>query len=213
VSAANTWEKKILPVTFNYSGGTWDFTTGIGLQIRFLLACGTTFHTTKDAWQSGNYLATSAQVNCLDNTANDFFLTGVQFEEGSAATPFEFRPLGDELFLCQRYFQAIGGDIATQCFGHGAAISTNSPFFMIHLPVKMRAAPTGSVSAAGDFVANDFLGNTHALTGVTFSAVQLSTNMAIADCTVSGTPLTANRHMWMKANNTSNARIYMRAEL
>ena len=35
-------------------------------------------------------------------------LTGVQFEPGPVATPFEHRPIGTELALCQRYYQSYG---------------------------------------------------------------------------------------------------------
>ena len=36
---------------------------------------------------------------------SDFIITGVQLEPGPVATPFEHRPIGLELSLCQRYYQ------------------------------------------------------------------------------------------------------------
>jgi hypothetical protein len=128
VVSANTWEYKTITVSGGLiTSGTWDWTNGSGLEILFSLATGATFQTSADAWQTGNYFATANQVNVMDNTANDFFLTGVQLEPGSVATPFERRSYGQELALCQRYFetkafsslgvataaaQNIGGDVA-----------------------------------------------------------------------------------------------------
>ena len=36
-----------------------------------------------------------------------FYLTGVQLELGSVATPFEHRSYGDELRKCERYYHVI----------------------------------------------------------------------------------------------------------
>lgn len=106
ITSANTWEYKTISVSGGLiTAGTWDWTTGIGLQVVFTLACGSTYQTTADAWQTGNYIATASQVNCLDDTANNFYLTGVQLERGAVATPFEFRPFSTELELCQRYYE------------------------------------------------------------------------------------------------------------
>jgi hypothetical protein len=44
----------------------------------------------------------------FSSTDNNFFITGVQLEVGSVATPFEHRSFGEELALCQRYFHFSG---------------------------------------------------------------------------------------------------------
>jgi hypothetical protein len=106
INAANTWESKTVTVSGGLiTAGTWDWTNGLGLKVRFALAVGATFQTTANAWQTGNFSATSAQVNCLDTIGNIFAITGVQLEPGSVATTFEQRPIGMELALCQRYYE------------------------------------------------------------------------------------------------------------
>lgn len=105
VNQPNAWEFKSIPITFNYTGGTWNYTNGRGVGIYWMVACGSTYHTTPGAWQTGIFLATTNQVNACDSTDNDFKLTGVQLEVGSAATPFEYRPYAEELQMCQRYYE------------------------------------------------------------------------------------------------------------
>ena len=120
VNTPNTWEKKTVTLTFN-SGGSFLYTTGVGLYISWTVFCGSTYQTTKDTWASGNYLATSSQVNGFDSTDNNFSLTGVQLELGSVATEFEVRPYAEELALCQRYYErqmlGIAGYVQGQTYG------------------------------------------------------------------------------------------------
>ena len=108
--------------------------------------CGTTKQiatANKNTWQAGNYIATDAIVNGLDNTDNNFWLTGVQLELGSVATPFEFRPYGQELALCQRYYQGIyTGTSSTEAVGYGIAHATTSVYVNIPLQTTMRVTPT-----------------------------------------------------------------------
>lgn len=47
----------------------------------------------------------NSRTNSLGQQSGTFDIAQVQLEEGSAATPFEQRPIGLELSLCQRYYQ------------------------------------------------------------------------------------------------------------
>jgi len=110
ISAANTWEYKTITIAGGLiTAGTWNWTTGTGVTARWALAAGSTYQTaTVGSWIAGtNLFATSNQVNCLDTISNIFAITGVQFEPGPVATPFEQRPIGMELALCQRYFELV----------------------------------------------------------------------------------------------------------
>uniref|UniRef100_A0A6M3KMU0 Uncharacterized protein n=1 Tax=viral metagenome TaxID=1070528 RepID=A0A6M3KMU0_9ZZZZ len=144
INSASTWEKKTATLTFN-SGGTFLYTTGIGLYIEWIIMVGSNFHTTAEAWQSGNYLATSNQVNGLDSTDNNFWLTGVQLELGSVATPFEVRPFAQELDLASRYAQA-------------SSVKSVNGVIWVPFRTQMRAAPTVTPSAgsSGDITADGF---------------------------------------------------------
>lgn len=81
--------------------------------------------------------------------ANDFFqITGAQFEIGASASPFEFRAFGQELAKVQRtFFQLTEANaffpFAAQC------TATNVITASMPLPVQMRTAPTGAVTAGG----------------------------------------------------------------
>ncbi len=105
VSVANTWEYKTIVTPFNFSGGTWNYTNGIGLKIYWTLAAGTSWHGTKDIWNSSNYLSTSNQVNVCDNTANDFYLAGITFNIGKVPIIESRVNIGLELVRCQRYYE------------------------------------------------------------------------------------------------------------
>jgi hypothetical protein len=80
-----------------------------------------------------------------DTTAGDFlYLAGVQLEAGAVATPFERRPYGTELALCQRYAWRC-----SQFFGIAEiASSANVGTPQVPYPVQMRAAPTLEAGAA-----------------------------------------------------------------
>ena len=105
IDVANTWEKKIIYINGDTSG-TWLTTNGMGLRLWWDLGSSTSYNTTANTWVGTDSIRTSSQTHNLTATLNArLYLTGVQLEVGSQPTPFEQRPIGTELQLCQRYYE------------------------------------------------------------------------------------------------------------
>lgn len=144
VNASNTWEFKTITISASPSAGTWNYTNGIGLGVEFIIAAGSNFHTTPNAWQTGSFLATSNQVNGVANVSDQFRLAGVQVEAGSVATEFEKRSIQKEIELCQRYYFTSNGNRYTIWSGNivsGISYVVNASF-----PTPMRATPSISLT-------------------------------------------------------------------
>ena len=89
ISSANTWERKSITLTLDTSG-TWPSDNTLGLQIQFGLGVGTDFSGTADAWADGDKnSATGATTAMLSTSSATWYVTGIQLELGSIATPFE----------------------------------------------------------------------------------------------------------------------------
>lgn len=149
VSVADTWEFKQIAFPASPAAGTWDYTNGIGIEVRFALSAGSTFQAAAGSWQTGNFIATSAQVNETDNVVNNFRITGVQLEKGATSTDFEAVPFVDELERCQRYYtktydyaSAPGAvsDAGTRYFR--AFLASTLMHIQESFPARMRSAPT-----------------------------------------------------------------------
>lgn len=81
-----------------------------------------------------------------------FRITGYQLEEGSTATSFEHKLVGEELALCQRYYHRITNNHAVnQNLCMGVVADTDDVFGVIDMPVTMRVPPTVTASAAASF--------------------------------------------------------------
>jgi len=139
VNVANTWEYKTVTVP-GPTTGTWATNNATGLIVAFTVAVGTTFQTTANAWNAGNFLGTSNQVNLLADAANAFRVTGVQLEVGTVATPFERQLYNAQLAQCQRYFQLMDMGYVYGYATSGNQITSNYTF-----PVAMRTTATIAV--------------------------------------------------------------------
>jgi hypothetical protein len=143
ISAANTWEYKSVSIEGD-SSGTWLTNNGTGANIVFGIGGGSTFSGTAGAWAGSAFYTATGATSVVGTSGATFYLTGVSLEKGTVATPFEFRSIGQELALCQRYFTVLS-DISWVFW----AGSNNTYQTSFALPAVMRASPTTVVLNAG----------------------------------------------------------------
>jgi hypothetical protein len=209
ISSANTWEYKTITVAGD-SSGTWNTTNGIGLGFQFSLGGGTNSEGTAGSWGGTYKSRTSACVNLNATSGATFYITGVQLEAGSVASPFERRDYGRELIMCQRYLPAfLGGSNAF----FGSALNTTQQYVSVTFPVQVRAAPSGLfVSSASHFTAGDYISSAGPCTSISLSIAGLNNASIIANVT-SPTVLTQARPGNMSANSASAILYFTGCEL
>jgi hypothetical protein len=110
INVANTWEYKTVTIPGFTTSTLTNLTNGSALQIHFNTFAGVSGLGTTSSlvWQQINALGTNEFVNdtrWIGTNGSTFQITGVQAEVGSVATPFEYRPFGMELAMCQRYYE------------------------------------------------------------------------------------------------------------
>jgi len=143
-----------------------------------------------------------------DTTAGDFlYITNIQLEKGSTATSFDYRSIGTELALCQRYYHSLGGDTDYQSITVTVWYSSTEAVGFFRHPVQMRATP--SIGKSGDWTA---------LNGGTGSAGQTVSADQNGPKTVqlgfsSGTSGNVGYASLLRVNNDSNFRLTFSAEL
>jgi len=169
VSSADTWEQKVIAIPGD-SGISFDDNANKGLNIGWVLAVGTDRDGTAGSWTTGNAFGTSNQVNFLDSTDNIAYITAVQLEVGqftsSTLPPFQHESFGDNYRRCQRYCYQITSDSSVDTDIISMTGTGSAAFGAFRFPVQMRAAPTVSDSADGDFsLFGDTSGNPSSLRG------------------------------------------------
>ena len=168
-----------------------------------------------NAWKDtvDNTRLSDSQTSIFDATSRTFFITGVQMELGDTATAFEHRSYGEELALCQRYFQQWGGDTAYGFFGGVSSCTTTSTaFHPILCEVEMRANPSFAyVGATNVFDLRNDANGSHPLTGL---AMDQSTRKVVSiTLTRSNADLTVNVPSQLIGNNSTAGRLQLIAEL
>ncbi len=144
ITSADTWQK----VTLTYDGyqtSVLNNDSGIGLQIAWWLASGSTYAggtLSSNTWQNTAANRAVGQVNVMDSTSNNFYLTGVQLEVGEEASDFEHRSFGDELRRCQRYYYKLSPGSVASGYASCNSNNTSRSDALCHFPVTMREIPT-----------------------------------------------------------------------
>jgi hypothetical protein len=181
---ADAWEYAEIEIAASPSAGTWNYDTGVGIDLRFPLAGGSTFDysggTLGQTWATGNFFVSGNQVNACDDVANNFRLALVQLEPGDLATEFEGLSFAEVLALAERYYEKsfavgttpaqnvaslLGSASVTQVVGAAAAqVGHRVPF-----KTRKRAAPT--VTIYNPLAANAEVRNATAAADCTASVV------------------------------------------
>ena len=175
ISAANTWEYKTITIP-GATTGTWAVNNAVGMILTFSLGAGSAWQRPVNSWTNNVALSSTTASNAFLTTVGATWqITGVQLEEGTAASPFEYRLYGTELALCQRYYEqsAQGNDFIWTGYGsNGSGYYLSIPF-----KVEKRATPTVTVSTPG----------TSAFNAASLTATDINVDKFNAVCTANAT--------------------------
>jgi hypothetical protein len=210
ISTANTWEKKTITLTLSdYGSWVGSSTTDKNLVVHFDFGSGSNRDLPNlNAWNDGevNDYSHSSQTDWVGTTGSTLYLTGVQLEVGSIATEFEHRSYGEELALCQRYYQRFVSDASYTAFGVVRAADSTNCKGVLTYRTTMRASPTFAQSNTGVNV-----GPQSAVTSI--GTTYAGKDCAWVDLTSSGASLTAGQAVVWNANNNAAAYVELNSEL
>jgi hypothetical protein len=204
ISVADTWEQKSVTIAGDTSG-TWLTTTGVGIYVAFALGAGPDRSGTAGAWAASDLRSATGATSVIGTLNATWYITGVQLEVGSVATPFERRPYGTELALCQRY---LPEPIVNGTTIMGTALSNTSSYARLTFTIPVRTPPTGiSVSAANHFSVYSFNNTTSgAATSVAFASGD-SIGGWVQITTTAGSPTLAAGHTTQFYGSNASARL------
>jgi hypothetical protein len=106
IPAANTWTYITVSIPASSISGTFTSTTnGFGINCYWSLGAGSSVSgSTTGSWNSSLYRSATGAVSVVGTSGATFYITGVQFEVGTKATPYEMQIYSDQLAQCQRYY-------------------------------------------------------------------------------------------------------------
>jgi hypothetical protein len=140
ISSANTWEQKTITIA-GPTTGAWTTNNGQGFTTVFSLGMGSDRTSTAGSWQSGNFLSVTGATSVVGTLGATFYITGVQLEVGSTATPFERRLYNQELANCQRYYYKVtpaGITSLAVAYNQSTTVANGTIYFA----VSMRTNPS-----------------------------------------------------------------------
>ena len=207
ISAANTWEFKTVTIPGDTTGTWIGATNGIGIRLSICVGAGTSRVATANTWSASVVLGATGQVNLMATSSASLQITGVQLEEGTAASPFENRLYGTELQLCQRYYYRYKGSDSyssnANTIANGQFDSSTRAFYLVRFPVPMRATPSIGSTSSGFTMQNLGVGvdGFNASVNTVYNISSLTTAFT-ATCSSSGA--SADRGSWLTTNSASS---------
>jgi hypothetical protein len=206
ISSANTWTQISVTIAGD-TGGTWVGASNAGsMIIVFSLGMGSTKSGTANAWVAGDYRSVTGATSVVGTSGATLYITGVQLEAGTTASPFEYRQYTNEFTLCQRYYYKIsvqGGASSTPfalCYTRSS--SGVRPFVTFPTPMRVRPTSVETSGTASDYTVY-YAGDATA-TCTSVPDFDVSSNLtAILGAVVSGTPFPSGGITYLRSNSTS----------
>jgi hypothetical protein len=215
-SVTTSWNRVVLTFDADTSGALND-DNGVGFYVNWWLHAGSnytggTFNTTWNDYVNNQRAGNTTSF--LDSTDRTFFMTGVQLEVGSQATPFEHRSFGEELALCQRYYERYetsGGNYAR--FGIFQCTGTTSAFGAIDYKVSKRTAAVSLDTVLTRLALSDDDNAMLPVTGISIDSNCNSFENTSLSIVASGGGLVAGECTQLLSENVNNGYIAIDAEL
>ena len=210
ISSANTWEQKTILIPGDTTG-TWLTNNNVGAYLTIALGYGSTYSGTAGAWVATNTISVTGATSVVGTNGATFYITGVQLEAGSVATPFERRSYGQELALCQRYYQIIASKDADHTIANMAFHSGTSCYGSVRFATSMRASPTLD-SVTGTNYYKCYVAGVDRYSNTVYLDTSASSMQGVEVQTVLSTSATAGQCGFFRLNS-DNAYINLTAEL
>jgi hypothetical protein len=130
--------------------GTWATDNTTAAYVGFCFGAGSGYQTAPNAWAAGNFFVTAGTMNLCAAVNNAALLTGVVVLPGIEAPRADrsaliMRPFDQELTVCKRYWQKLGGASGTEIFINGYCAAGQGLTHPFILPVEMRTNPTATI--------------------------------------------------------------------
>ena len=196
----------------------YDDDNAVSMSLNFNLHGGSTYtggSHTDNAWhETVNQRLGDNATSFFDATSRTFFITGVQMEVGSVATPFESRSFGEEQELCKRYYHKLVSTGPYQKFAVGTAYTTDDCMFVFKFSPEMRGIPTLDHGTLSKLVVTD-----NDLSGEAIGSLAIDTNsdgpqgVSINAANITSDVMTAGDATILNANNDVAAYLAFDAEL
>ncbi len=213
INSANTWEHKSITVP-GCPDGTWETGTNRGVNIGFVQSVGSTYTGTPNQWNSAGDVGPTNHVNLTATNGATWYITGIQLEVGKNATEFEHRSYGEELALCQRYYERFNADCGAGGYATLMIASKNAHTLIVGQPIfrvpKRTAGAT--FSYGGDLrMHNSLTGGDITISGVQNS--QLSTHGGYIVLVISNNTMSNGDGYRLEGRGDVNAFIAFSSEL